>query len=893
MIRPSKLLAAFLLIIVYMVLHYAWILIWRGNTAMLNWGDLLTILAGLIAMVWLLSAYRRGEKDCRPLWLLMALGCLSSVIANSIWFYHESILQMEFPFPSIADVFYVLQPLLYLSAFFYQISRKLKTYGTVRFIFDIAIVMTVAISLSWQYVLQPIINTPGIPHLAMGIALAYPIGDLILLLAALGIYFGFRTIWPERLLVLLFAGLLTQIIGDCLFSVAIYEQDMDWIVWSNPCFGLSLMLIGLTGIVYNKSLQQSQTDPEIHLPVEVLKNPDWIRILLPYITVIMLFLIMVTDSSSSHAITLGSGFSILLVIIRQLLMILENRRLIRNLSEKTVALENSEERYRSLFRYHPDAVCSLDLYGNIMSINESASRMLGYQESELELLTNTTFLPEQYRELAFAYFKRSWEGQPQSYELFLQDRAGKLIQVQMTNIPIMVQGHTVGAFAIAKDITEKKNNEERIHYLAYHDPLTGVYNRAAYDEILKRMIAQSSVTRFAVFFIDLDRFKHVNDTLGHDVGDQLLLSVAGRLTAQMPEGSIVARRGGDEFTLILPMMEGSPPITDTAQCMLESLQQPHYIGPHKIVCSPSIGIAIYPDHSSDISTLVQKADRAMYQVKANGKAHYLIYDDNDEKIARKLLLEQSIGTALDNNELLLHYQSQVDASTGKVIGVEALLRWHHPQLGWIPPLEFIPVAEDTGSILSIGRWVLLEACRQAKIWSDQGHAIKMGVNLSPRQFQQGNLADTVAEVLQETDLAPQYLDLEITESIAMSHIHNVIPQLHALKSLGVSISIDDFGTGYSSLSYLASFPIDKLKIAREFISKINERDSHSIIASIINLAYGLNLNIIAEGVEDRQQAEILQGIDCYEMQGYLFSKPVIAAEIEKTFLHNHLQQDSD
>ncbi|ANF94894.1 DUF4084 domain-containing protein [Paenibacillus bovis] len=886
--RPSKPLAAILLIIIYLMLYYTWILIWQDHKPMLDWGgDVLTILAGIAALSWLLAAYRRGGQDCRPLWLLLMLGCLSSLIANIIWLYNNSILQEELPFPSVADIFYVLQPLFYLSAFIYQISRKLKTYGAVRFVFDIAIVMTAAISLSWQYVLQPIVSTPGIPTFNMSMALAYPIGDLVLLLSALGIYFGFRTIWPERLLSLLFAGVLTQIIGDCMFSVTVYTQDSSWMIWSNPCFGLSLLLIGLTGIVYKKSLEKLPSQ-QTTLPVEVVEKPNWIRTLLPYITVIALFIVMVVDSNSRNAIALGSGLSILFVIIRQLLILLENRMLLVTLSEKTIALESSEEQYRSLFRYHPDAVCSLDLYGNILSINESASRMLGYSEDELDLLTNITFIPEQYRDMARMHFQQSWKGQPQSYELCLQARDGRLIQVQMTNIPIMIQGHTVGAFAIAKDITEKKNNEERIHYLAYHDPLTGVYNRAAYDENLKWMIAQPHIQRFAVFFIDLDRFKHVNDTLGHDVGDQLLLSVAGRLTAHVPADSMVARRGGDEFTLLLPLTDDDRLITDTAQAVLESLQQPHYIGQHKIVCTPSIGIAIYPDHSTDICTLVQKADRAMYQVKINGKAHYLIYDDNDEKITRKLLLEQSIGSALDHNELLLHYQSQVDASSGKVVGVEALLRWKHPQLGWIAPLEFIPVAEDTGSILSIGRWVLLEACRQAKTWADQGHFIKMGVNLSPRQFQQGNLVDTVAEVLQETGLDPAYLDLEITESIAMSHIHNVIPQLHALKHLGVSISIDDFGTGYSSLSYLASFPIDKLKIAREFISKINEKDSHSIIASIINLAYGLNLNVIAEGVEDCQQADILKGIDCYEMQGYLFSKPVIAAEIEKTFQQDHL-----
>ncbi|WP_017813389.1 DUF4084 domain-containing protein [Paenibacillus shenyangensis] len=887
--RFNKLVAATLLIIIYIVLYYGWILLWRDNDVVLNWGsDLLTILAGITAVVWLLSAFRRGQKSCRPLWLLMALSCLSSVIANTIWFYHESILGSGFPFPSAADIFYILQPLLYLSAFFYQISRRLRTYGIVRFVFDIAIVMTVAICLSWQYILQPILDTPGIPPLTFGIALAYPLGDLVLLMAALGIYFGFRTIWPERLLLILFVGMLTQIIGDCLFSVSIFTQDINWSIWSNPCFGLSLLLIGMTGIIYNKSLLKSQMEPMIPLPVESIEKPDWIRILLPYITVIILFIVMVIDDGSLNIITLGSGISILLVVIRQLLIIQENRSLILNLSEKTDELETSEQQYRSLFRYHPDAVCSLDLHGNIMTLNDSASRMLGYSEDELHLLTNITFIPEQYRETARVHFQQSWKGQPQSYEICLQDRAGRLIQVQMTNIPIMVRGRTVGAFAIANNITEKKNNEERIHYLAYHDPLTGVYNRAAYDDNLKSMASHPDIHRFAVFFIDLDRFKHVNDTLGHDVGDQLLLSVSGRLTAQMPEGSVIARRGGDEFTLILPIVGNNDLITTTAQHLLESLQLPHYIDSHKIICSPSIGIAIYPDHSDDPAILVQKADRAMYQVKVNGKAHYLIYDDNDEKITRKLLLEQSISTALDNNELLLHYQSQVDASSGRVIGVEALLRWHHPKLGMIGPLEFIPVAEDTGSILSIGRWVLLEACYQAKAWADQGHYIKMGVNLSPRQFQQGNLADTVAEVLRETGLDPSYLDLEITESIAMSHIHNVIPQLHALKSLGVSISIDDFGTGYSSLSYLASFPIDKLKIAREFISKINEKDSHSIIASIINLAYGLNLNIIAEGVEDRQQADILKGIDCYEMQGYLFSKPVTASEIEKTFQQDHL-----
>jgi diguanylate cyclase (GGDEF)-like protein len=469
-----------------------------------------------------------------------------------------------------------------------------------------------------------------------------------------------------------------------------------------------------------------------------------------------------------------------------------------------------------------------------------------------------------------------------SPDLFIFGLCTAILLLVTCLILIMLENRTLKNELTRKtEVFEKK--KERIKYLAFHDSLTGLANRALFEQVLKEAVTEHKlVNEMAVMFIDLDRFKIINDTLGHDIGDRLLQMTAKRLESCACTDNTVARIGGDEFTILLKGIGNREAAEVMARKILDSLNQPFYINEHEIISTPSIGVALYSSADDTPHTLMKKADLAMYHVKENGKGYYKIFDETNKEIFQKLMLEKDICKALSKKEFFLVYQPQMDAKKGKMVGVEALLRWNHSTFGLVSPAEFIPIAEETGMIIPIGDWVLREACLQAKRWEEQGHLLKIGVNLSPRQLQQEDVVERIAAILKVTKVNPHYIDLEITEATAMINIHNVIPKLMALKELGVKISIDDFGTGYSSLSYLANFPIDTLKIAREFISKVGiDEFSLTIISTIIDLAQKLNLNVVAEGVERENQAALLQEVNCHEIQGYLYGKPDSVQAIEK------------
>ncbi len=440
-------------------------------------------------------------------------------------------------------------------------------------------------------------------------------------------------------------------------------------------------------------------------------------------------------------------------------------------------------------------------------------------------------------------------------------------------------------------LNENKQNEKVIQFMAYHDTLTKLPNRLLFTELLQVEIADANRSNsiLAVMFIDLDRFKTINDTLGHDVGDQLLIVTSKRLTATLRKSDIVGRYGGDEFTILIKGLNRVEDISIAANKIHQSLNQPYHVYEHHILSTPSIGIATYPVDGDKPETLLKKADFAMYQVKLNGRNHYRLYStEQNGDLTKKYSVEKDLHHALSNHQFVVYYQPQIDIQKGKLIGVEALLRWNHPEFGMISPGDFIPIAEQTGLILPIGEWVLQTACRQVKDWHLKGHKIKMAINLSPRQFREKNLVVQIKEILEQTDIDPSFIDLEITEGIAMNDMNKVFQRLQALKQLGIKISIDDFGTGYSSLSYLTDYPVDSLKIPREFIKRIGEDPAiDAIIASIIALAHNLNINVLAEGVETEEQLQFLRLLDCDQVQGYFFSKAVTVKEMEENFSKLH------
>ena len=424
--------------------------------------------------------------------------------------------------------------------------------------------------------------------------------------------------------------------------------------------------------------------------------------------------------------------------------------------------------------------------------------------------------------------------------------------------------------------------EEMIRHQASHDRLTGLPNRLLFDERLSLALAYAHQRgeMLAVMFLDLDRFKVINDTLGHATGDQLLQQVAHRIAECLKKSDTIARWGGDEFTLILPQVSSANDAINIANRVIEILQDPFKCGEQEFHVTTSIGIALAPYDGEDAETLLKNADTAMYRAKQQGKNNFQLYAaDMNTQALEQLVLANDLYKALNRGEFLLHYQPQVDLKTGQVIGTEALIRWQHPERGMIPPNQFISLAEETGQIAAIGEWVLYTACAQNQAWQEAGHPpIRVAVNLSARQFQQQNLAQLINRVLTETGLEARYLEVEITESIAMQDIHGTIAVLDELRTMGVHISMDDFGTGYSSLATLKRFPLHTLKVDQEFVKDLTTSSKDAaVIQAIVTLGHGLDLDVIAEGVETVEQQEFLRSIGCDAMQGYLFSKPLPAA----------------
>jgi len=442
-----------------------------------------------------------------------------------------------------------------------------------------------------------------------------------------------------------------------------------------------------------------------------------------------------------------------------------------------------------------------------------------------------------------------------------------------------------------RDISPIKRSQEQATYLAYHDALTGLPNRLLFNDRLEMAIAHAQRTgqTLAILFLDLDNFKNINDGLGHAVGDQLLKDLSARLRELVRREDTVARLGGDEFILLLEGKQDPDYSVRVAQRILDSLAQPFSIKGHQLYVTGSIGITIFPDDGQDLETLVANADMAMYRAKAQGRNSYSMFTPAmNSRVKKRMDLEGALRRAVEQEEFTLHYQPKVDLGSGGVVGLEALVRWQRPGEGMISPGDFIPVAEDTGLIVTIGHWVMQEACRQMRSWHEQGFRdLHVSVNLSPRQFQEKDLVPSVHSTLAAAGLEPRFLELEVTESMVMSEVEEAIVILQELADLGVALSMDDFGVGYSNLYYLKRFPMNNLKIDKSFVRDISTQpDDRSIVDTIINMSRCLKLKVIAEGVETSEQLAFLRELNCDLMQGYLFSRPLPAEEISDLLASN-------
>lgn len=436
-----------------------------------------------------------------------------------------------------------------------------------------------------------------------------------------------------------------------------------------------------------------------------------------------------------------------------------------------------------------------------------------------------------------------------------------------------------------------EKSQHKIRHQAYHDALTDLPNRFLFNDHLEQTLknAEKNSTMAAVIFIDLDRFKQINDTLGHDVGDVLLQAASETLISCLSQHDSIARMGGDEFTFILSNMTDKEDILNVAKKVLNNLSTPFNIKGHELFVSASIGISVYPEDGSDSETLIKHADVAMYEAKNQGGNQYQLYETAmSERAYDKLMLENALHKALEREEFMIYYQPRLDLETGLIMGLEALIRWRHSEKGMISPQDFIPLSEETGLIIPLSEWIIRQACSQVKTWQSLGYFdLNISVNLSKVQFQQSDFVDKVKQILNETGLSPEHLELEITESMTMHDMEIAVQQLNELRELGIKVAIDDFGTGYSSLGYMKKLPVHTIKIDRSFVMNVpNDPVDSAIISSMIGMAHELNLNVVAEGVETEEQLHFLRKKKCQEVQGFLFSPPVPSTDIEHLLFNN-------
>jgi diguanylate cyclase len=645
---------------------------------------------------------------------------------------------------------------------------------------------------------------------------------------------------------------------------------------------VTIMVLGIAALTtaYNRLVNEPRT-----MRTGVLS----VRMLVPRAAMLTFCIVLVFEAAkqaidpnitiwTSHAVT---------ILFATLVAAVLSFAVLRKEERSKEMLQNSENKYRVLFEDSAEANWLMDEKG-FLDCNSAALQMFGYPAGA-SMLHPADISPENQpdgtnsRMAAEKKIASAFLNGTERFEWLHQRRNGGVFPAEVCLTALTLSGRP-RLLATVRDISERKFAEERVRFLAYYDALTGLPNRTLLQDRLTKELASArrNKDKVALLFLDLDRFKDINDSLGHSVGDLLLKEVGERLKTWGREQDTVARLGGDEFLITLTHVKGVPDVAVATERLMDAMTAGFVIQGHSLSVSCSIGISIFPEQGADCETLIKNADAAMYRAKEGGRNNFRFFaEDMSVHAVERLALEKSLRQALDKKELFLLYQPQMEIVTGKITGLEALLRWQHPDLGLVPPDRFIRIAENSGLIVPIGDWVVRTACRQAKRWQDEGlPAVTVAVNVSAVQFRQAGFCGLIGRVLHETGLAPQYLELELTESLLLADADVTLSVLKELKSMGVTLAIDDFGTGYSSFNYLRQFRVSKLKIDRSFIRDVAVNpDDAAITTAIISMAKNLNLKVIAEGVEDEAQMSFLRAHQCDEIQGYYFSKPLTVDKV--------------
>lgn len=593
--------------------YFVWITIWRNNELVLSTGaSILSVTALLLPCFWLWRAFRRSAvKEEKTYWKLLFLHTFFYLLAELYFMYMDTFLPFNPSFVGLQDVFYACSGFLCFLAFTYRIRKYGNKSILIKLFFDISIVMIVSITFSWYYIFSPVVEQGSASLLSLLITLFYPIGDLLLLMCVATFYFGGEAFFKKKILHFILLGLCVHIFSDSIYFFEVSQNTYFVGAWYDPLFILPKLLIGYTALIGRESSAINSK----HLKAKV-SSVSILRLILPYFLVVFLFIFMVIRSIGIDAISIGSGLSIVLVILRQFIVIAENQKLVKQYHQKTEQLEISEEKYKSLFEYHPDSVFSLDLKGKIESMNNVGATLLGEDKNTIAGFPIINFVKEQEQAKARENFSKVKEGLINSLEYNFKNKDGKDLYIDMTHIPIRVKNKLVGIFGIGRDVTENKLNEDKIRYYAYHDHLTGLANRRLFEEELKQKVESSNLnsSTFAILFLDLDKFKNINDIYGHDIGDKLLYAIAERIKHFIGDQHLAARIGGDEFTILLNNLS-TDEVQEQITTLSNVLSKPYLINNLELDCTSSVGVAHYPADGTTHTELLNKADNAMYIMK--------------------------------------------------------------------------------------------------------------------------------------------------------------------------------------------------------------------------------------------------------------------------------------
>ena len=838
------------------------------------------------------AALRRARRHSGPIrgfWRLLSGALLSWSAGQAVWTWYESVLGVDVPFPSLADVGYLALPPLAAAALLSLPLAAPTLAGQVRTILDGLMVASSLLLCSWIMVLGPVFRAGSDSLLTELISLAYPLTDLVVI--TIVVYTWLRARQQHRRL-----QLSLPLVGVGLLAFAVADSGFVYLTTTGGYSSGSFIDIGwflgfiLMWVAALRPAEQEGVTDSADVVARPLGN------LLPYAAVIAALLTSAIEViRTGHADVFISWIRTLimaLLVVRQILTLLENHSLTRNLEQRvedrTAELRASQQRFRALVQHSSDVVTVVDRVGNVSYQSASSQRVLGYDPDDL---VGRSLCELMNRQDARAFLEALDQAASESLRIHTVHTTwlhatGRECRVEVTITNLLDNPDVGGLVLNSRDVTDRVVLEHQLTTQAFTDSLTGLPNRALFKDRLQHSLSRRSTAdvSVAVLFLDLDGFKAVNDTLGHSAGDELLVMVSNRLRVVVRPSDTVARFGGDEFAVLVEDLPDSEYETELAQRINETMREPFELDGEHVHVAASVGIARVDVNSGNAEQLLRNADLAMYQAKSVGAGGYAVYHAGlHEGLVERVRLEADLRKALDAEQFVVHYQPMMSMRTGQITGVEALLRWQHPERGIVPPTEFIPMAESTGLIRPLGLWVLREACLQTMRWHDtmpDMAPLKVSVNVSARQLHQEDLADHVEEMLLETGLPAERLTLEMTESVLIDNREETLATLSRLRDLGVRLAIDDFGTGYSSLSYLHQFPVDVLKIDRSFVERLSNGGDAALVSTILRLGQTMKLETVAEGIESPQEMLMLRRQGCTTGQGFHFSPPVAAGDIE-------------